>query len=57
MKTSTTAGNAYRLPDGLNAFQQALYIHLIAWKWAHITRAPGVDRGRENDAILPACNR
>jgi len=30
-----------RLPGSLNPFQQKLYIHLINWKWRHITREPG----------------
>lgn len=53
MKTHQTAGNTYRLPNSMNDFQQALYIHLIDWKWAHITREPGRDRGGWYDAILP----
>lgn len=43
----------YRLPNGLNPFQQGLYIHLINWKWKHITKEPGTSRGFKYDAILP----
>lgn len=53
MKTLIQNGNAYRLPGALNAFQQSLYIHLIDWKWAHITREPGWARGNPYDAVLP----
>jgi hypothetical protein len=53
MKVVTIDGNDYRLPNELNDFQQDMYVHLINWKWAHITREPGYDRGRPYDAILP----
>jgi hypothetical protein len=53
MKIVTVNGNDYRLPNALNAFQQALYIHLIDWKWQHVTREPGYHRGIPYDAILP----
>lgn len=53
MRISTVDGVDYRLPGALNAFQQELYLHLIRWKWEHITREPGVARGNEYDAILP----
>lgn len=53
MKLVTRAGQAYRLPNSLNAFQEELYLHLINWKWAHITREPGSDRGHLYDAIVP----
>jgi len=53
MKVVTIDGNDYRLPNALNAFQQEMYIHLINWKWAHITREPGRHHGIPYDAILP----
>lgn len=53
MKIITVEGQEYRLPNTPNTFQEALYIHLIRWKWAHITREPGLDRGNLYDAILP----
>ena len=43
----------YRLPNGLNPFQKELYIHLINWKWKHITKDPGMAQGFKYDAILP----
>jgi len=45
----------YRLPNGLNPFQQELYTHLINWKWEHITKDPGGSHGNDYDAILPEC--
>ena len=53
MKTITIDGQDYRLPSELNLFQQDLYVHLINWKWAHITREPGINLGTPYDAILP----
>jgi hypothetical protein len=53
MKIFTVNGQDYRLPNSPNAFQKELYIHLINWKWEHITKEPGIDRGLEYDAILP----
>ena len=46
-------GERYRLPSTLNAFQRDLYVHLINWKWKHITKDPGRARGNDYDAILP----
>jgi hypothetical protein len=50
-------GRDYRLPGGLNEFQLRLYVHLIDWKWAHITDELGncEYQGRQipYDAILP----
>jgi len=53
MKVLNLNGRDYRLPGMLNPFQQELYIHLINWKWAHITREAGTARGGQYDAILP----
>jgi hypothetical protein len=53
MKIVTHNGLEYRLPSVLNPFQEALYIHLINWKWKHITREPGKSRATPYDAILP----
>ena len=44
----------YKLPQRLTDFQLLMYVHLIEWKWKHITKEPGVHSGREYDAILPA---
>jgi hypothetical protein len=50
-------GKDYRLPRNLNSFQEALYVHLINWKWEHITKEPGYSKYRGQhipyDAILP----
>ncbi len=54
MKEFLINGQSYRLPERLNPFQQEMYVHLIDWKWAHITRQPGIDRGVIYDAVLPA---
>ena len=43
----------YKIPSKLTDFQLSLYIHLIEWKWKHITKKPGLNGGREYDAILP----
>lgn len=47
----------YKLPNTLSGFQLKLYIHLINWKWKHITKEPGIRsfKGKdiEYDAILP----
>lgn len=53
MKRLTIEGVDYRLPNALNAFQLEMYLHLILWKWAHITREPGTHEGVAYDAILP----
>ncbi len=61
MKVQTINGRNYRLPERLNEFQRELYVHLVDWKWSHITTEPGFDhsRGREipYDAILPERQR
>lgn len=54
MKVFAIDGQEYRLPGILNPFQKEMYIHLIHWKWAHITHEPGADRGGLYDAIVPA---
>ena len=53
MKRLTIDGVDYRLPNALNAFQLEMYLHLIRWKWEHITREPGTHEGAAYDAILP----
>jgi hypothetical protein len=53
MKIFTIDGKEYKLPNSLNPFQQEMYVHLINWKWQHITLEPGKDRDLEYDAILP----
>jgi len=53
MKFVSVNGKQYRLPSELNSFQQELYVHLIDWKWANISKEPGVSHNQEFDAILP----
>ena len=57
MKEFTVNGKNYRMPNILNPFQEAIYVHLIDWKWKHITEEEGyyTHRGRKipYDAILP----
>jgi hypothetical protein len=53
MQTRTIDGHDYRLPNTLNPFQEQLYVHLINWKWQHVTREPGYYRGTPYDALLP----
>ncbi|MEI6518632.1 MAG: hypothetical protein WCO98_01090 [bacterium] len=53
MKIVTENGQNYRLSGSLNSFQQELYIHLINWKWRHITTAPGYYNVNAYDVILP----
>ena len=37
----------------LTDFQLSLYVHLIEWKWKHLTTTPGKHGGNLYDAILP----
>jgi hypothetical protein len=53
MKKVIVDGHYYKLPNKLNKFQQEMYVHLINWKWQHITHEPGVFRDTYYDAILP----
>jgi len=53
MRVFSINGKDYRLPNALNAFQQSMYVHLINWKWEHITTESGKARDNEYDAILP----
>ena len=41
MKVVTRGGTSYRLPGSLNEFQRDMYVHLINWKWQHLTREAG----------------
>ena len=57
MRELTRNRKTYRLPSTQNPFQEAMYLHLIDWKWGHITKEEGyyTYRGRQipYDAILP----
>lgn len=54
MQVLTIDGQRYRIPGMLNPFQQEMYVHLINWKWQHITREPGTDGRNIYDAFLPS---
>lgn len=53
MRIQVIDGQEYWLPNKLNPFQLEMYVHLINWKWKHITRARGRAGDFEYDAILP----
>ena len=57
MKEEKINDITYKLPSGLNAFQKNLYVHLINWKWKHISKDPGTNKYKNRqisyDAILP----
>jgi hypothetical protein len=53
MKNINANGQEYRISSTLNDFQREMQVHLVNWKWAHITREPGLHHGYPNDAILP----
>jgi hypothetical protein len=43
----------YKTPSSLTDFQLKMYIHLIEWKWKHITKEWGEHNGDQYGAILP----
>jgi hypothetical protein len=53
MKPITVNGQAYHLSSTLNPFQLEMQVHLVNWKWAHITSEPGLHGEHPNDALLP----
>lgn len=53
MKRYMVDGQVYCLSNTLNPFQLEMQVHLVNWKWAHVTRAPFLHRGHPNDALLP----
>ena len=53
MKVYKIDGKEYRLPSELTNFQLKMYVHLINWKWAHLTQEPGFYRGAHYDSLLP----
>lgn len=57
MKPRIINGKTYRMPNHINKFQLEMYVHLINWKWRHITEEPGYYKHKESlipyDAILP----
>lgn len=42
----------YKLPDHLTQWQRAMYIHLINWKWEHITKEPGIFQKKDKNGIV-----
>ena len=54
MRVHKVNDKAYRLPNVLTEFQLRLYVHLIDWKWKHLTDKAGAFRGQYYDALLPA---
>ena len=54
MRVRNVNNRAYRLPNVLTEFQLRLYVHLIDWKWKHLTTEAGSFRGQFYDALLPA---
>ena len=62
MQVIEREGKKYRVPGNLTRFQEDMYVHLINWKWAHITEEAGsytrkdktgTPRTETYDAILP----
>jgi len=53
MKIYEIDGKRYQLSTELNDFQLKMYVHLINWKWTHLTREPGFFKGVPYDALLP----
>jgi hypothetical protein len=53
MKIYEIDGKKYRLPNELSDFQIQMYVHLINWKWAHLTQEPGLYIHTPYDALLP----
>lgn len=57
MKIQTIGGQDYKLPDVQSSFEREMYVHLIQWKWAHVSKEAGhyKHKGRviSYDAILP----
>ena len=53
MKLYELDGIKYRLPDNLSDFQVQMYMHLVNWKWAHLTKEPGYYKNMPYDTILP----
>lgn len=53
MKVYNIEGQNYRFSNSLTPFQLGMQVHLVNWKWAHVTREPGLHNNLPNDAILP----
>jgi len=53
MKIYEINGKRYQLPNKLTDFQLKMYVHLINWKWDHLTQEPGFNKHVSYDASLP----
>ncbi|MBA7696247.1 hypothetical protein ES703_104890 [subsurface metagenome] len=53
MKIYEIDEKSYRLSNKLTDFQLKMYVHLINWKWANLTKEPGFFKGVSYDALLP----
>ena len=53
MKTYTIGEKKYRLSNSLGGFQLEMQVHLVNWKWEHVSHEPLIYRGQPNDALLP----
>ncbi|MHA1278610.1 MAG: PGN_0703 family putative restriction endonuclease [Candidatus Helarchaeota archaeon] len=53
MKIYTVGGQEYRLTNVLTPFQLEMQVHLVNWKWAHVTCEPAIHGNYPNDALLP----
>lgn len=53
MRIQQINGKDYWLRNDLNDFQLEMYVHLINWKWEHITGDRGNFGDQQYDAILP----
>ncbi len=53
MANRTINGVVYKLPKSLTKFQEEMYVHLINYKWSHITKVPGKYAGNEYDIRIP----
>jgi hypothetical protein len=53
MKVYEIDGKRYRLSNTLTDFQLKMYVHLVNWKWSHLTLEPGYHNCVLYDTILP----
>lgn len=53
MKVPESIKGKYKTPSALTEFQLKMYIHLIEWKWKHLTTDWGEHDGGKYGAILP----
>ncbi|MDY0282874.1 MAG: hypothetical protein RBR35_20260 [Salinivirgaceae bacterium] len=57
MKIQSIGGHDYKLPDVQSTFEREMYVHLIQWKWVHVSKDAGHNKHKGRmipyDAILP----